>query len=450
MNVAASSRAGRRPIAIHIVTRLIRGGPTRPVLAALGRLSQIGYRPVLITGMPGRYEDEALDVLDTFPDLPVLRMRVLRRAPQPFFDCRALAGLAGAAARLRPAVVHTHTAKAGALGRVSSRFARGGSCRRIHTFHGHSLTRESSGRMAPLWRAIERLLLWGATDLLITLSPGQRDEIVRRLGPRAARLSVVLPLSHDPTRYAPAGQRTLRVGEWRQPGERLLAFLGRGVRVKGLEGLARAHARLAARDRARAGRLRLIIVGPMEPGVLEGSRSVLAHCGLGAQWHFIGSVPNPLSLLPEFDGLVLPSLSEGTPVSIIEAFDAGLPVIASAVGGVPEMLAMRWERSAPGVWHTRPCAPRGLLLPVGETDAWAAALERFVDDPASVPGNPLARQTFVREVFDPDQGCADLDALYRRVGARVPASTLNRPDSARGACDAGKEPVATAPPADSG
>ncbi len=406
----------RRPVAIHVMTRLIRGGPTRPVLTSLDRLSRLGYRTVLVTGMAGEYEDEALDNLNLFPDLPVLRLPWFARAPHPLWDCRTLAALAGTVSRLRPSVVHTHTAKAGALGRLAARMAPEFHCRRVHTFHGHSLSREATGNLAPVWRLAERLLLWGATDLLITLSPGQRSEIIRHLGPRAESKTAVLPLGYDPSAYLGSADQVSRITEWRRPGDRLLAFVGRGVPVKGLDHLAHAHLRLAARSASSSIRLRVVVIGAMEPAVRSQVSRLLQAGALSQQWSFLGSIPNPLPLMGALDGLVLPSLSEGTPVSIIEALDAGLPVLASAVGGVPEMLSMRWERHGPGEWSTTPCAPRGLLLPPGDAEAWASALHNWIETPAFVPGDPLERQDFVRQVFHPARRGLDLDALYRLLG----------------------------------
>ena len=116
----------------------------------------------------------------------------------------------------------------------------------------------------------------------------------------------------------------------------------------------------------------------------------------------------------EMDAVLLPSRSEGTPVSVIEALGQGLPVIASRVGGVGELLECRWERRAPGVWRTAECPPRGLLLPPGDPDAWARALGELVEGGTIVPGDPDERRHFAQSVFDPARHAYDLVSLYRK------------------------------------
>ncbi len=416
--------ARTRPVAIHVLTRLIRGGPTRPVLATLARLGELGYRPVLVTGAPASHEDEALDALESCPDLPVLKLPFLRRELNLARDARAIGALRAACKRLRPAILHTHTSKAGGVGRLGAALSRG-RFMRIHTFHGHSMTRDAAGRSAPLWRIAERLLARTATDLIVTVSPGQREDLLGRLGRHHRKRMAVVPLAFDPYAYGLSGERGVRIAEWRRPGERLLAFCGRGVRVKGLDVLARAHARLVSNDRERGERLRIVVIGPLEPMIRDEVLGTLGAAGIAQQWNFTGPVPNPLPLLEATDGLVLPSRSEGTPVSILEALEAGLPVIASAVGGVPDLLQTDWERHGPGEWSVRPTSPRGLLLPPGDVEAWAGALGRWVLDSTAVPGEPRERRQFVRRVFDADLRTADLHALYQDRNALRPPDILD-------------------------
>lgn len=427
---------GRRPVVIHLITRLILGGPTRPVLAAMHRLDRHGLRPVLITGAAGRHEAPDDAALRHVPDLPVLQLAQLVRPLHPWRDLRCWFALRGAIRRLAPLVLHTHTAKAGALGRL----ARWRSSRRpvaVHTFHGHSMNAAASGRAAPVWRAIERWLARHRTDLIIALSPGQRSELIELLGPRVARKLVVLPLPFDTGFFAAEETDThAAAAAVARPDERTLVFLGRGVPVKGLDHLARAFVALAARDPLAAQRLRVVLVGPIEPDVAQQVRDILGSRQLGERWTFWGATDNPLPLLRAADGLVLPSRSEGTPVSILEALWVGLPVLAADVGAVGELLQAQWVRHGVGNWTTHPCAPRGLVLPCGDDDAWAQALQRFVNDPSSVPGDPQERRRFVQETFDPEQHVDDLAELYaslqRWPGGRDESAAANNPIATAG------------------
>lgn len=402
-----------RPVALHVLTRLILGGATRPVLDSCCLLAGLGYRPVLVVGSAAREDVPRDDLLARYPDLPVLQVASLVRQPAPLRDARALAVLAAATRRLQPAVLHTHTAKAGTLGRLAGRCARHRGVKLVHTFHGHSLSRASSGGFAPVWTGVEKLLAARATDLVLTLSPGQAEEIGRRLGPRARERIAVLPLGVPLTGQPGLAEVSQRLRERRKPGERLIGFVGRGAPAKGLEDLAVAHARLAARRSDLAGRLGVVIVGPMQAEVESRTREVLRRAGLEPRWHWLGPILDAGSLMRELDALVLPSRSEGTPVSVIEALGQGLPVIASRVGGVGELLGCDWERRAPGVWRTTECPPRGLLLPAQAPDAWARALEDLVEGARIVPGDPDERCRFARSVFDPARHAYDLVSLYR-------------------------------------
>ena len=407
----------RRPVALHVLTRLIVGGATRPVLDCCSRLAGVGYRPVLVVGSAAPHEIRRDDLIARYPDLPVLQVASLVRSPSPIKDLRTLAVVAGAARRLGPAVIHTHTAKAGAVGRLAGKLARRRGAVLAHTFHGHSLSRTVSGGLAPVWTGIERLLAAGATDLLLTLSPGLAEEIGNRLGPAARRRTAVLPLGVRLAQASLSPELAMRLRGLRGPHETWLGFVGRGVPAKGLDDLARAHARLSSRRPELGRRLRLLIVGPIEERVEQRVRTILGHAGLADRWHWLGPVPDAQALMSELDALVLPSRSEGTPVSVIEALGRGLPVIASAVGGVPELLGCRWERLGPGRWRTREELPRGLLLPPADAEAWARALESLVEQPESVPGDPEERRRFAREVFDPARHATDLVALYAGHGA---------------------------------
>jgi glycosyltransferase involved in cell wall biosynthesis len=401
-----------------VLTRLIVGGATRPVLDCCSTLAGIGYRPVLVVGSAAPQEIGRDDLIARYPDLPVLQVASLVRAPSPIKDLRTLAVVASAARRLGPAVIHTHTAKAGALGRMAGRLSRRRGAVLVHTFHGHSLSRTVSGGLAPVWTGIERVLAAGATDLVLTLSPAQAEEIGRRLGPAARRRTWVLPLGVKLSDARPAPEVGMRVASLRRPGETWLGFVGRGVPAKGLDDLARAHARLASRRPQLGRRLRVLLVGPIEEVVEQRVRSILGAAGLADRWHWLGPVLDAQSLMSEFDVLVLPSRSEGTPVSVIEALGRGLPVIASAVGGVPELLGCAWERRGPGRWETRESLPRGLLLPPAAPEAWARALETVVEQPdGSIPGDPDERRRFARSVFDPARHARDLASLYARHGA---------------------------------
>ncbi len=413
---AGNGRGGGRFPVLHVVTRLVVGGPTRPLLAWLDGLSREGFAPVLVSGRPAPGE---VPWPPPTGGAPAWIVSSLCREPSPLRDLRAFLSLARAIRRLVPAIVHTHTAKAGVLGRAAARLARPVP-RVVHTFHGHSLSREAGGRLAPLWTRIERGLV-RVTDRLLAVSPRVADDLERRLGLTTPPAVVPLPVPVPPGGTA-AGDPV------RRHGRRVAVFLGRGVPVKGLDLLARAHALAEARRRRGEPGLAVRVVGPVEERVRAELDHLLAEAKISGLWSFAGPVRDPLPELCRADLLVLPSRSEGTPVSILEALGAGLPVLASAVGGVPDLLAASWETEGPGRWRTVPAPARGWLLPSGDEEAWSRALAAAAADPGAIPGNPAVRRAFVATTFDPGARAAELAALYRRLlGAGLPGGRRRVP-----------------------
>lgn len=391
---------------LHVLTRVVLGGPTRPVLAVVRRLARAGSAAWLAAGPPGLDEEAA-----AAPAIDLVHVPSLVRDPSPVDDVRALAALTGLIRRLRPTIVHSHTAKAGALARFAARVARTGA-KTVHTFHGHSLDPAVSGAAAGLFRLLERGLA-RASDRIVTLSPGQRADLARRLGAAAAAKMAVVPLAIDRDEYPDAdpaqGERfdALTAGFARR-----FVFVGRGVPVKALDRLAAAFARaVRVPDTPRTC---CVVIGPVESGV----RSAASSAAGEAPFFFFGPAQNPLPLIRAADALVLPSWSEGTPVAVIEALGEGKPVLASSVGGIPELLAASWTRRAAGDWRTSPCAARGALLAPGDLEGWTAALAAAARDPSTVPGEAGERRSFALSTFDADARAGELFALYGSLRAR--------------------------------
>lgn len=406
---------------LHVLTRLILGGPTRPVLSLIAAACRQGHRAVLAVGEPSAFEREAQ--LPGCGEQPIVhRVPGMVREPSLIKDLKALQSIRQLIRHHRPTVVFTHTAKAGALGRLAVRWS-GQSPAVIHTFHGHSLARSVSGNLAFVWTWIERRLAALPNNRIVALSPALADDLVRRLGASARLRLAVVPLAFDPASYpSEAGEEGQQFAQFRAQGNGpVLLFVGRGVSVKGLKFLAEALCRSAALEIEGQRRVRIVIVGPVDPGVRTEVESILSSGGCRSRWEFFGPVDQPFPLMRLADGLVLPSRSEGTPVSVIEALWLGRPVLASAVGGVPELLQAEWKRVAPGCWRTEPGPPRGRLLPSEDRDAWSRALIDWGRGEPGIPGTAEERRHFVETTFNPDDRFRELMTL---VGGQ------ERPESA--------------------
>jgi len=373
------------PELLRVIARMNLGGPARHVLRIESGLRERGWRSHLVTGSvePGEidlaHEARAAGVSVTL--LPELG-----RALHPARDLRALAGLRALIVARRPALVHTHTAKAGTLGRL----AVGSDPRRplvVHSYHGHVLTGYFGATKSAVFRAVERRLA-RRSDALVAVAARVRDELLQQHGVGRPEQYRVIPPGIDPARTAAdaragaALRRQLRVPD----DEPLAGWVGRYAPIKRVLALLDAW---AARGSSR-GRLLLVGAGEQHDAVraraatLRGVQLLPARAQLGAVYGAL-------------DLFVLPSRSEGLPQAVVEARLAGLPVLASAVGGVPELVA-----------HGR----TGLLLPPDDRRAWADALDALLGRDAQraqlaagSAAEPLAGHT-------PDAVAAALASLY--------------------------------------
>src|SRR5574337_1584437 len=171
----APAWAGNRPIRIaRIIARLNVGGPAQHVILLTAGMDRMRFHTTLITGMVGRGEGDLLPVARARGVEPVV-IPQLGPAIRPMHDLIALGKLVRIFRQLRPDIVHTHTAKAGTLGRLAARLAR--VPRTIHTFHGHVLEGYFSPMATQLFLRIERALA-RITDRIITVSPRLRQALL--------------------------------------------------------------------------------------------------------------------------------------------------------------------------------------------------------------------------------------------------------------------------------
>jgi glycosyltransferase involved in cell wall biosynthesis len=295
--------------------------------------------------------------------------------------------------RERPDVVHTHTAKAGTLGRLAAVAARVPV--RVHTFHGHVF----SGYFSPLktraFLAIERVLA-GVTNRIIAISDSQRRELSERY--RVARGSkfAVVPLGLDLAPFAevPAvpPQNGIRSELGIGSGETVVGIVGRLTAIKNHVMFLDA-ARLAI-DRAPAGvNFRFLVVGG---GDLE--EEIREYAGaLGNRVLFAGWRRDLAAVYAACDVVALTSNNEGTPVAVIEALASGRPVVATNVGGVSDVL----ERGR-----------LGLLVPPGDASQFADALVQLVADARLKADLVAGGRASVLERFSIETLTRRVDALY--------------------------------------
>jgi len=309
---------------VHLIARLNDGGPARAIAALVASL-QARHRLTVLTGAVGPGERD-LSALLAASGATVVAVPQLGRRLSIRRDWQALRAVRRELRRLRPDLLHTHTAKAGAIGRI---LARGLGIPCLHTYHGHVLHGYFPRLSSALAATAERLLAGTAWHQALTMSQYHELHEVARIGRRARWRVLPLPIPLVAPASAP-WQAQLR------PAVPVLGFLGRLTAVKDGELWLRVLAALQARMAVQG-----VVCGDGE------ERSRLEHQAraLGLTVLFTGFVPAG-EALAVIGVLLMTSRNEGLPFAAIEAAGAGVPVVAPPVGGLAELIRWRAVRGA--------------------------------------------------------------------------------------------------------
>jgi glycosyltransferase involved in cell wall biosynthesis len=385
----------RRVKILRVIARLNMGGPALHVAYLTEGLTKRGYDTTLVSGSLARGEDSMAFVADAH-GVEVVRIDELGREISPLRDLMATIRLAKLIRRERPQILHTHTAKAGTVGRVAALLA--GSRRPpiiVHTFHGHVLRGYFGPLRSLFFRLLERRLAAGTTAL-IAVSPQVRDDLVALgIAPRERFVVIRLGIELD-ERVSP--DRNGR-GESRRylgiPGDRFaVGWIGRMTAVKRTDDVLVAFKRL--RDGGVDAVLCMVGDGPDRLQLERRAHEL----GVIRDTVFLGYQEDVAPLYAAFDALVLPSGNEGTPVSVIEALAAELPVVATRVGGVPDVVRDGED---------------GFLVEAGATDDLADRLAQLARDPALRARMGKRGRERVLPRYAVDRLVDDVDELYRSL-----------------------------------
>ena len=368
---------------LRVITRLNIGGPARQALMLHRALAERGYECELVSGAPQSEEG-------AFPP-PSERYTLvgsLRRETDFLADALAIQTLTRMMRASRPDLVHTHTTTAGGLGRIAARRAKVPVT--VHTFHGHVLSGYLSGPQTRVLTAAERALA-KRTDVLVSVSTRVRDELLALGIGRPEQWRVVpLGLELGDLLGGPAERSPSRAALGLPPDGKLVGIVGRLAAIKDHGTFLEMAAKLAS---ARTD-VSFVVAGD---GSLRESLEARAKSLLGNRIRFLGWATDLPVLYGALDVVVLTSRNEGTPVALIEAGAAGLPVVATDVGGVAEVVRD---------------GASGFVVPPGDASALAARVGTLLDEPEAARGMGLAGREWVRARFSSERLVDDLTALY--------------------------------------
>ncbi len=379
---------------LRVIARLNMGGPAIHVANLAAGLETRGYHTTLVAGSLARGEDSMAFLAERL-GVSVVSVPEIQREISAVHDVRSVVRIAELIRSERPHILHTHTAKAGAIARAAALLA--GAARPpvvVHTFHGHVLKGYFGTGRTAFFRQVERTLA-RASDALVAVSPEVRDDLIEfGVAPREKFVVVRLGIPLDER----LDDETNDIDYRQQYGIGQEAFVvgwvGRMTGVKDTGAVLRTIAALRARgiDAVAC----LVGDGPdHEP--LER----LAHeLGIARACFFVGYQAEIAGLYRLFDAFYLPSVNEGTPVSAIEALATATPVVANRVGGVPDVVRDGVD---------------GFLVEPGDTEAAAERLATLARDPALRGALGEAGRARVRERYSVARLVDDVDRLYRAL-----------------------------------
>jgi glycosyltransferase involved in cell wall biosynthesis len=375
---------------LRVFSRLNIGGPAVHVILLTAGLADRGYSTRLVVGHEAPREGNMLD-LAAAKGVTCLRLPGLGREIRPWNDVRALLGLRRVIREFRPHVVHTHTAKAGMLGRIAARLERVPVT--VHTFHGHVLSGYFGRVKTGVYRALEAWLA-RSTSALVTVSESVRQDLAAHGVAPPERIRVV-PLGLEIDGLAGSLPRGKLRGEARfADSAPLVGLVGRLAPVKD----AGTFLRAAVEVHARRPEVRFSIVGDGdERPALEADARAL---GLDGIVHFHGWHRDMAAVYGDVDVAVNCSRNEGTPVALIEALAAARPVVATAVGGTPDLLGG---------------GSRGILVPPSDPAALSAAILSALAGGPEIDAARTAGQSYVLAHHSARRLLDDLDDLYREL-----------------------------------
>jgi glycosyltransferase involved in cell wall biosynthesis len=388
----------RMPKIMHIITRLDMGGSAQNTLLTCRELAG-AYETVLLHGLAresGMTDAESDRLADgkreaASREVKFIPVASLVRPINPVRDFFALSALLWHIWRERPDVVHTHTSKAGILGRLAARMA--GVPHIVHTPHGHVFYGHFGRLTARLFIMVEKYFA-AFTEKLVALTAGERrDYLDLGVGRGESILTIHSGVEIEEVAATELDIAAKKKNLGLDPAAKIIGFAGWLLPIKGPVHLL--NAMPAVLQEHPDATLILVGKGNLEPTLRQQANRM----GLDGHVRFLGWRDDLREIMPLFDVFVLPSLNEGMGRVLVEAMAAGRPIVASRVGGIPDL-----------VRH----GETGLLVTPRDEVSLAESISLLLSNPAKAGRMGALGRLRCREFSLPAM-IAKLDALYREL-----------------------------------
>jgi glycosyltransferase involved in cell wall biosynthesis len=319
---------------------------------------------------------------------------------------------------VRPDIIHTHTAKAGTVGRAAAiaykyftpgtLVGRPRKVKIVHTFHGHVFHSYYSNAKTRLFILIEKALGRFATDKIITITDQQFSEIHKTFGIGKADQFEVIPLGIDLTAFTHSNDHrsVIRESLGISADAILVGFVGRLTEIKNLSMFLKVAGETLRED----SRIRFVIIGD---GHLRKELELEAsNLGIAEKVRFLGNRTDTAALYNALDIVALTSLNEGTPLSLIEAMAAARPVISTKVGGVSDLLGETISAT-----EGFEICERGISAPSNDVATFTKGLIYLAKNEKLRESIGDQGRNFVNAKYSKDRLIADIKQLYKRLAA---------------------------------
>ena len=412
---------------VRVIARLNVGGPAKHVVW-LSKLQTPNWESLLVAGTVPPGEDDMGYFARELGVTPVFVPEMSREISVN--DVLTVWKLYQLFRRERPDIVHTHTAKAGTVGRVAGFFyrwltpkvliGRPRACRFVHTYHGHIFHSYYGPLKTRVFLLIEKVLAKLGTDRIVVLSEQQRREINEEFGVGNPRQFSIIPLGIDLSVFAGWKERgsVFRAEFALGADDILVGIVGRLTEVKNHELFLRAAALFKQKFAKPGPKVRFVVIGD---GALRKLLEQQAQSlGVTADVIFTGTRRDLENVYPALDIVALTSRNEGTPLTLIEAMANARPVISTAVGGVVDLLGEPLVSSGSGSEGTAfQICQRGISVSPDDADGFAAGLARLVDDAALRRETGARGLQFVTRQYSKERLFKDIEALYTELVDRT-------------------------------
>ena len=410
-----------KPKIFRVIARLNTGGPTRHVVWLTAGLPPDQFDSVLVCGSVPSGEGDMSYFAAEHQIEPVIIEEMSRELSPK--DLISLIKLYRKLRRERPDIIHTHTAKAGTLGRTAGFLYRWltpatliGKPRRVrfvHTYHGHVFHSYYGAAKTFLFLTIERVLARVATDRILVLSEQQRREIHEDFAVGNKEQFRIVPLGIDLAPFENSGARRqiFRQELNAADNEILVGIVGRLTEVKNH----RLFLQIAKLWRETADaiqkpvQVRFIIIG--DGHLREPLERQAAELGLTEkEIMFVGERHDPQNFYPALDVVALTSLNEGTPLTLIEAMANSRAVISTAVGGTIDLLGAK-----NGKINDFEIAARGVLVESENARAFCSGLKVLVENHDLRQGIAVRGKDYVTNNYSKERLISDIETLYAEL-----------------------------------